>query len=162
MRYTLVEGQGNFGSIDGDGAAAARYTECRLSKIGDDMLRDIEKDTVKFIDNYDGTTQEPTVLPSPLPQLLLNGSLGIAVGMATNIPPHNLTEVCDALAYMLDHPKAETEDLFEFIQGPDFPTGGIIYDQKEIISAYSQGKGAILMRGKADVVEKKDGSEQII
>ncbi len=162
MRYTLVDGQGNFGSIDGDGAAAARYTECRLSKIGDEMLRDIEKDTVKFIDNYDGTTQEPTVLPSPLPQLLLNGSLGIAVGMATNIPPHNLTEVLDASIHLLDHPKAETEDLFEFIQGPDFPTGGIIYDQKEIISAYSQGKGAILMRGKADVVEKKDGSEQII
>ncbi|MFA4881170.1 MAG: DNA gyrase subunit A [Candidatus Doudnabacteria bacterium] len=162
MRYTLVDGQGNFGSIDGDGAAAARYTECRLSKIGDDMLRDIEKDTVKFIDNYDGTTQEPTVLPSPLPQLLLNGSLGIAVGMATNIPPHNLTEVLDASIYLLDHPKAETEDLFEFIQGPDFPTGGIIYDQKEIISAYSQGKGSILMRGKADVVEKKDGAEQII
>jgi len=162
MRYTLVDGQGNFGSIDGDGAAAARYTECRLSKIGDETLRDIEKDTVKFIDNYDGTTQEPTVLPSPLPQLLLNGSLGIAVGMATNIPPHNLGEVTDALIYMLDHPKAETEDLFQFIQGPDFPTGGIIYDQKEVISAYSQGKGSILMRGKADVVEKKDGSEQII
>jgi DNA gyrase subunit A len=162
MRYTLVDGQGNFGSIDGDGAAAARYTECRLSKIGDEMLQDIEKDTVNFVDNYDGTTKEPTVLPSPLPQLLLNGSLGIAVGMATNIPPHNLTEVLDASIYMLDHPKAETEDLFEFIQGPDFPTGGIIYDQKEIISAYSQGKGSILMRGKADVVEKKDGSEQII
>jgi len=162
MRYTLVDGQGNFGSIDGDGAAAARYTECRLSKIGDDMLRDIERDTVKFVDNYDGTTKEPTVLPSPLPQLLLNGSLGIAVGMATNIPPHNLTEVADALIYMLDHPKAETEDLFEFIQGPDFPTGGIIYDQKEVISAYSQGKGSILMRGKAEVVEKKDGAEQII
>jgi DNA gyrase subunit A len=162
MRYTLVDGQGNFGSIDGDGAAAARYTECRLSKIGDEMLKDIEKDTVNFIDNYDGQTQEPTVLPSPLPQLLLNGSLGIAVGMATNIPPHNITEVLDASIYMLDHPKAETEDLFEFVQGPDFPTGGIIYDQKEIISAYSQGKGAILMRGKADVVEKKDGSEQIV
>jgi DNA gyrase subunit A len=162
MRYTLVDGQGNFGSIDGDGAAAARYTECRLSKVGDEMLSDIEKDTVNFIDNYDGTTKEPTVLPSPLPQLLLNGSLGIAVGMATNIPPHNLGEVADALVYMLDHPKAETEDLFEFIQGPDFPTGGIIYDQKEVITAYSQGKGSILMRGKADVVEKKDGAEQII
>ncbi len=162
MRYTLVDGQGNFGSIDGDGAAAARYTECRLSKIGDEMLKDIEKDTVNFVDNYDGMTKEPTVLPSPLPQLLLNGSLGIAVGMATNIPPHNLTEVLDASVYMLDHPKAETEDLFEFVQGPDFPTGGIIYDQKEIITAYSQGKGAILMRGKADVVEKKDGAEQII
>ena len=162
MRYTLVDGQGNFGSIDGDGAAAARYTECRLSKVGDEMLKDIERDTVKFIDNYDGSTQEPTVLPSPLPQLLLNGSLGIAVGMATNIPPHNITEVLDASIHLLDHPKAETEDLFEFVQGPDFPTGGIIYDQKEIISAYSQGKGAILMRGRADVVEKKDGAEQII
>ncbi|MFA6190397.1 MAG: DNA gyrase subunit A [Candidatus Staskawiczbacteria bacterium] len=162
MRYTLVDGQGNFGSIDGDGAAAARYTECRLTKLGDEMLKDIEKDTVKFVDNYDGMTTEPTVLPSPLPQLLLNGSLGIAVGMATNIPPHNLTEVVDASIYVLEHPKAETEDLFEFVQGPDFPTGGIIYDQKEIITAYSQGKGAILMRGKADVVEKKDGAEQII
>jgi DNA gyrase subunit A len=162
MRYTLVDGQGNFGSIDGDGAAAARYTECRLAKVGDEMLNDIDKGTVNFIDNYDGTTKEPTVLPSPFPQLLLNGSLGIAVGMATNIPPHNLTEVMDALVHMLDHPKAETEDLFEFIQGPDFPTGGIIYDQKEVISAYSQGKGSILMRGKADVVEKKDGAEQII
>ena len=162
MRYTLVDGQGNFGSIDGDGAAAARYTECRLSKVGDEMLRDIEKNTVNFVDNYDGTTQEPTVLPAPLPQLLLNGSLGIAVGMATNIPPHNLSEVVDALVHVLDHPKAETEDLFEFVQGPDFPTGGIIYDQKEIISAYSQGKGSILMRGTADIVEKKDGSEQIV
>ncbi|MCX6721868.1 MAG: DNA gyrase subunit A, partial [Candidatus Staskawiczbacteria bacterium] len=139
-----------------------RYTECRLSKIGDETLRDIDKDTVNFVDNYDGMTKEPTVLPSPLPQLLLNGSLGIAVGMATNIPPHNLTEVMDALIHMVDHPKAETEDLFEFIQGPDFPTGGIIYDQKEIITAYSQGKGSILMRGTADIVEKKDGNEQII
>lgn len=162
MRYPLIDGQGNFGSIDGDGAAAARYTECRLTKIGEEMLRDIDKDTVKFIDNYDGMTTEPTVLPSPLPQLLLNGSLGIAVGMATNIPPHNLTEVMDALIHVLAHPKAETPDLFEFIQGPDFPTGGIIYDQKEVISAYSQGKGAILVRGKVDVVEKKDGAEQII
>jgi len=162
MRYPLINGQGNWGSIDGDGAAAMRYTECKLTKIGEEMLRDIEKDTVNFVDNYDGTRQEPVVLPSPFPQLLLNGTLGIAVGMATNIPPHNLTEVLDAAIYMLDHPKAETEDLFEFIQGPDFPTGGIIYDQKEIITAYSQGKGAILIRGKADVVERKDGSEQII
>ncbi len=162
MRYPLITPQGNFGSIDGDGSAASRYTECKLSKIGEAMLEDIEKDTVNFTDNYDGTRREPTVLPSPMPQLLLNGSLGIAVGMATNIPPHNLTELSDALIYLLAHPKAETEDLFQFIQGPDFPTGGIIYDQKEIISAYSQGKGAILMRGKADVIEKKDGSEQIV
>ncbi|HQK63529.1 MAG TPA: DNA gyrase subunit A, partial [Candidatus Staskawiczbacteria bacterium] len=162
MRYPLINGQGNWGSIDGDGAAAMRYTECKLTKIGEMMLQDIEKNTVDFIDNYDGTKKEPVVLPSPVPQLLLNGTLGIAVGMATNIPPHNLTEVLDACIYVLAHPKAETEDLFEFIQGPDFPTGGIIYDQKEIIAAYSQGKGSILIRGKADVVEKKDGSEQII
>jgi DNA gyrase subunit A len=162
LRYPLIQGQGNWGSIDGDGAAAMRYTECKLSKVGEMMLQDIDKDTVNFMDNYDGTRQEPVVLPSPLPQLLLNGSLGIAVGMATNIPPHNLTEVTDALIHLLDHPKAETEDLFEFIQGPDFPTGGIIYDQKEIISAYSQGKGSVLMRGTADIVEKKDGAEQII
>lgn len=162
MRYPLAQGQGNFGSIDGDSPAAQRYTECRLSGVGEEMLRDIEKNTVNFVDNYDGTRKEPAVLPSPFPQLLLNGTLGIAVGMATNIPPHNLTEVADALIYMLDHPKAETEDLFKFVQGPDFPTGGIIYDQKEIISAYSQGKGSILMRGKAEVIERKDGSEKIV
>ena len=162
LRYPLIQGQGNWGSIDGDSAAAMRYTECKLSKVGELLLQDIEKDTVNFIDNYDGTRKEPVVLPSPLPQLLLNGSLGIAVGMATNIPPHNLTEVMDASIHLLDYPKAETPDLFEFIQGPDFPTGGIIYDQKEIISAYSQGKGSILMRGKADVVERKDGQEQIV
>jgi len=162
LRYPLIQGQGNWGSIDGDSAAAMRYTECKLSKVGELMLTDIEKDTVNFTDNYDGTRREPAVLPSPVPQLLLNGSLGIAVGMATNIPPHNLTEVMNASIHLLDHPKAETPDLFEFIQGPDFPTGGIIYDQKEIISAYSQGKGSILMRGKADVVERKDGQEQIV
>lgn len=162
LRYPMINGQGNWGSIDGDGAAAMRYTECKLTKIGELMLQDIEKNTVNFVDNYDGTRKEPVVLPSPVPQLLLNGSLGIAVGMATNIPPHNLTEVLDATIYMLDRPRAETEDLFQFIQGPDFPTGGIIYDQKEIISAYSQGKGSIIMRGKADVVEKKDGHEQIL
>lgn len=162
LRYPLVNPQGNFGSIDGDGAAASRYTESKLTRLGEEMLRDIEKDTVNFMDNYDGTRQEPTVLPSPLPQLLLNGSLGIAVGMATNIPPHNLGELVDASTYLLDHEKAETPDLFQFIQGPDFPTGGIIYDQKAIIEAYSQGKGAIVMRGKADIVAKKDESEQII
>ncbi|MDO8530084.1 MAG: DNA gyrase subunit A [bacterium] len=162
LRYPLVNPQGNFGSIDGDGAAASRYTESKLSKLGEELLRDIEKDTVNFMDNYDGTRREPTVLPSPVPQLLLNGSLGIAVGMATNIPPHNLTELIDAINHLLENPKAETPDLFQFIQGPDFPTGGIIYDQKEIISAYSQGKGSIIMRGKAEITEKKDGSEQIL
>jgi DNA gyrase subunit A len=128
LRYPLVQGQGNFGSIDGDPPAAMRYSEARLSSLGEEMLRDIAKNTVDFTDNYDGTRKEPTVLPSPLPQLFLNGSLGIAVGMATNIPPHNLSETVDALIYLLDHPKADTEDLFQFIQGPDFPTGGIVYD----------------------------------
>lgn len=162
MRYPLVTPQGNFGSVDGDTAASMRYTEAKLSKIGEAMLADIDKDTVNFSDNYDGTRKEPNVLPSPLPQLLLNGSLGIAVGMATNIPPHNLTEVVDATVHVLDNPKADTPDLFQFIQGPDFPTGGVIYDQKEIITAYSQGKGSIIMRGKADITEKKDGAEQIV
>jgi len=163
LRYTLIKGQGNFGSIDGDPPAAMRYTEARLSKVGEEMLKDIEKETVDFTDNFDGTRKEPVVLPSPVPQLLLNGSLGIAVGMATNIPTHNLTEVCDALLYLLDHPKAETEDLFKFIQGPDFPTGGIIYDQKEILQAYSQGKGPILTRGKAEIQEhEKTGRRRIV
>lgn len=162
LRYPLIDGQGNFGSLDGDPPAAMRYTEARLSKIGEEMLRDIEKETVDWADNYDGTRKEPTVLPSPLPQLLLNGSLGIAVGMATNIPPHNLSEVCDALLYLIDHPKADTESLFKFIKGPDFPTGGIIFDQKEIIAAYSQGKGPILTRGKAEILDSDKGKRQII
>ena len=162
LRYPLVSGQGNFGSIDGDEAAAYRYTECKLSKIGQEMLRDIEKETVDFVPNYDGTRKEPTVLPSPLPQLLLNGSLGIAVGMATNIPPHNLSEVVDSLIYLIDHPNADTEDLFQFIKGPDFPTGGEIYNQKEIIQAYSQGKGPILVRGKAEIKSEKGRSQIII
>jgi len=164
LRYPLIAGQGNWGSIDDPSEyAAMRYTECRLSRIGEEMLKDIEKDTVNFVDNYDGTRKEPTVSPSPLPQLLLNGSLGIAVGMATNIPPHNLGEVVDALNYLVEHPKATTEELFKFIKGPDFPTGGSIYNQKEIISTYSQGKGPILMRGKAEIQEKgKTGNQQII
>src|SRR5574344_630505 len=161
-RYPLIHGQGNFGSIDGDGAADMRYTEAKMSKVSSLLLQDLQKETVDFRPNYDQTKKEPVVLPTLVPNLLLNGTLGIAVGMATNIPPHNLGEVVDATIYMLDHPKAQTEDLFQFVQGPDFPTGGIIYDQKEIISAYSQGKGSILMRGRADVVEKKDGAEQII
>ena len=158
LRYPLVEGQGNFGSIDGDPPAAMRYTECRLSRIGEEMLRDIGRDTVDFADNYDGTRKEPMVLPSPVPQLLLNGSLGIAVGMATNIPPHNLSELTDALVYFLDHPKAATEDLFQFIKGPDFPTGGTIYDRQAIIEAYSQGKGPILIRGKVEIIEGEKGA----
>ncbi len=162
MRYPLIQGQGNFGSVDGDPPSAMRYSEARLSKIGEAMLEDIQKDTVDFNDNYDGTRKEPVVLPSPVPQLLLNGSLGIAVGMATNIPPHNLGEVVDACIHMIDNPDADTEDLFQFIKGPDFPTGGEIYDREAIISAYSQGKGSITLRGKADIVEDSNGRSQII
>ena len=155
LRYPLVQGQGNFGSVDGDSAAAYRYTECRLSKIGQETLKDIEKNTIDFVNNYDGTRKEPTVLPSPLPQLLLNGSLGIAVGMATNIPPHNLSEVVAAAIYLIDNPKATTEDLFRFVKGPDFPTGGSIFSKRDIIEAYSQGRGPIVTRGKAEIVERK-------
>ena len=163
LRYPLIQGQGNFGSIDGDPPAAQRYTECRFSKIGQELLKDIAKDTVNFVENYDGTRKEPQVLPSPLPQLLLNGSLGIAVGMATNIPPHNLTEIINALIYLTDHSKATTEDLLGFVQGPDFPTGGIIYDKDGIISAYSQGKGPIVVRGKTEIIEKeKTGRFQVV
>ncbi|MFA4998865.1 MAG: DNA gyrase subunit A [Candidatus Paceibacterota bacterium] len=163
LRYPLINGQGNFGSIDNDPPAAMRYTECRMSKIGEETLKDIEKDTVDFVENYDGTRKEPQVLPSPLPQLLLNGSLGIAVGMATNIPTHNLFEVCDATVHLIDNPKADTEDLFEFVKGPDFPTGGEIFDQKAILQAYSQGSGPILVRGKVEILEhEKTGRQQII
>jgi DNA gyrase subunit A len=163
LRYPLIEGQGNFGSIDNDPAAAMRYTECRLSRIGEETLKDIDKDTVDFVDNFDGTRKEPQVLPSPVPQLLLNGSLGIAVGMATNIPTHNLSEVCDALIYLIDNPKADTEELFKFVQGPDFPTGGVIYDQKGILQAYSQGKGPIVTRAKAEIMEQeKTGKQRIV
>ena len=163
LRYPLIKGQGNWGSVDGDKQAAMRYTECRLSRIGEEMLRDIGKDTVNFRPNYDGTRKEPIVLPSPLPQLLLNGSLGIAVGMATNVPPHNLTEVSDALIHLIDYSKATIEDVFQFIKGPDFPTAGAIYSKKDIIFAYSQGKGPIVVRGKADIAEKEEkGRTQII
>jgi len=162
LRYPLIQGQGNFGSIDGDPPSAMRYSEAKLSKIGEEILKDIEKNTVDFMDNYDGTRKEPMVLPSPVPQLLLNGSFGIAVGMATNIPPHNLSEVIDGLIYLLSHPRAATEDLFQYIKGPDFPTGGQIFDQKEIIQVYSQGKGPILTRGKAEIGETKEGRIQII
>lgn len=161
LRYPLIQGQGNFGSIDGDPPAAQRYTECRLSAVGEEILRDIKKDTVDFIDNYDRSRKEPVVLPSPLPQLLLNGSLGIAVGMATNIPPHNLSEVIDAAIYLIDHPKADTEDLLEFVKGPDFPTGGKIYGQKEMIEVYSQGRGPIVVRGKTETTRSKKGKTRI-
>jgi len=162
MRYPLIDGQGNFGSIDGDSAAAMRYSEARMSRIGEEMLRDIGKDTVDFVDNYDGTRKEPLVLPSPVPQLLLNGTLGIAVGMATNIPPHNLRELIDALHFLIEHPKATTEDLFSFIKGPDFPTGGTIFNKQEIIAAYSQGRGPIVMRGKAEITEDEKKPQIVI
>ncbi|MEA2092517.1 MAG: DNA gyrase subunit A [Patescibacteria group bacterium] len=148
-------------SVDGDPPSAMRYSEARLSKMGEIMLQDIQKETVDFISNYDGTKKEPTVLPSPVPQLLLNGSLGIAVGMATNIPPHNIGEIVDATVHLIENSKADTEDLFQFVKGPDFPTGGEIYNKEDIISAYSQGRGSITIRGKAEVVEEK-GKTQII
>lgn len=162
MRYPLVDGQGNFGSVDGDAPAAMRYTEARMTAIAGAMLSDIEKETVPFIDNYDGTQQEPSVLPSAVPNLLLNGALGIAVGMTTNIPPHNLGEIVDALVYLIQHPKATTEDLLEFVKGPDFPTGGIIYNEKEIAATYATGKGSILMRSVAEIVEKKNSFQIVI
>lgn len=162
MRYPLVWGQGNFGSMDGDSAAAYRYTEAKLKGIAEEMLLDIEKDTVNFVPNFDGSHNEPLVLPAKLPNLLLNGTMGIAVGMATDIPPHNLTELCDGITYLIDNPKANVEDLMKYIKGPDFPTGGIIYDIKEIQRAYATGKGAIVMRAKAEIIEDKSGKFKII
>ncbi len=162
MRYPLVMGQGNFGSMDGDNAAAMRYTEAKMEKITDEMLADIEKDTVDFRPNYDDRLKEPTVLPSRIPALLLNGSMGIAVGMATNIPPHNLTEVMKAVLHLIESPEATIEDLMEFIKGPDFPTGGMIYDVEAIKTAYATGRGSVKMRGKADIHELKNGRFQII
>jgi len=162
MRYPLVWGQGNFGSIDGDSAAAMRYTESKLSHVTEALLTDIEKETVDFTPNYDNTIQEPVVLPSRLPNLLLNGGMGIAVGMATNIPPHNLREVCQAINHMVDHPEAEVADLLQFIKGPDFPTGGLIYDRNEINQAYITGKGKVLMRAKTEIEEEKSGLFRII
>lgn len=162
MRETMVHGQGNFGSMDGDPPAAMRYTEAKLSAIAEEMLFDIEKDTVNFVPNYDGSTSEPRVLPSKLPCLLLNGSMGIAVGMATNIPPHNLSELCDGVCAVIDNPKISVEELMEFVKGPDFPTGGIIYNKKDIEAAYATGRGGIVLRAKADIQETKTGLFHII
>ncbi len=162
LRYTLINGQGNFGSIDGDSPAAMRYTECRLTHLAEEMMVDIDKETVDWADNYDGTRKEPTVLPAKVPQLLVNGAMGIAVGMATNIPPHNLREVIEATIHLIRNPEASTEDLCQFVQGPDFPTGGVIYDKKAILSAYSLGKGAIVSRAKTEIVETKKSFFQII
>src|SRR6056297_2799206 len=161
MRYPLVTGQGNFGSMDGDGAAAMRYTEARLAPIAEELLYDIEKETVDFTPNFDGSQKEPTVLPAKLPQLLLNGTMGIAVGMATNIPPHNLTELSNAIIHLIDNPEASVEELTEIIKGPDFPTGGIIYNKKDIAQAYATGKGGVVMRGRAEIEELKGGKHAI-
>ena len=161
-RYPLVLGQGNFGSIDGDSAAAMRYTEAKMSRISSELLRDLEKETVDFRPNYDQTRKEPVVLPSAVPALLLNGTLGIAVGMATNIPSHNLAEVIDATTRLIDNENATTEDLMQFIKGPDFPTGGVAYGYKDMLHAYSSGRGGVVCRGEAEIVERKEGLSQII
>jgi DNA gyrase subunit A len=162
LRYPLVEGQGNFGSIDGDAPAAMRYTEARLAAISDEMLGDIDKDTVNFGPNFDGSLQEPLLLPATLPNLLVNGSSGIAVGMATNIPPHNLNEVADAVIYLLDNPQAEVKDLMRYIKGPDFPTGGVICGKSGIKEAYQTGKGKLLVRARATIEHQKSGKDLII
>ena len=161
-RYLLVNGQGNFGSMDGDPPAAMRYTEAKMHRLADELLQDIDKETVDYRDTYDGENQEPTVLPAKLPNLLLNGQLGIAVGMATNIPPHNLSEVVDATVYKIDHPDAQLDDLLKFIKGPDFPTGGILYGADSLRTAYATGRGGVVTRGVAEVVEGNKGRHQIV
>jgi DNA gyrase subunit A len=161
-RYPLILGQGNFGSIDGDSAAAYRYTEAKMTKLAGELLSDIEKKTVDFRPNFDSTKKEPIVLPAGVPNLLLNGTLGIAVGMATNIPPHNLGEVVDATLHLIENEKASTEDLLQFVKGPDFPLGGVIFNEKDIHAAYANGRGGVVCRGEAEIVEEKSGSFQII
>jgi DNA gyrase subunit A len=162
MRYPLILGQGNFGSIDGDGAAAMRYTEAKMSRMSEELLRDLEKETVNWRPNYDGTLKEPEVLPAAVPNILLNGTLGIAVGMATSIPPHNLRELSNALHHLIDDPDATVEDLMEHVSGPDFPTGAVAFNKKDLLHAYSTGKGGVVVRGVADIVEDKKGNYQII
>lgn len=162
MRYMLINGQGNFGSMDGDPPAAMRYTEAKMHRLADELLADIDKDTVDFRDNYDGTTQEPSVLPAKIPALLLNGQLGIAVGMATNIPPHNLSELIDATIHQIDHSDATLDDLLEYVKGPDFPTGGVVYGKDSLRTAYATGRGGVVTRGIAEIVEGKKGRHQIV
>ena len=162
LRYPLAIGQGNWGSIDGDSAAAMRYTETKMSRLSGEMLRDLEKDTVDWRANYDSTKKEPVVMPAAFPNLILNGTLGIAVGMASNIPPHNLREVCGAVIHLIDNKGATTEDLLQFIKGPDFPTGGVAYGEKDIHHAYGNGKGGVVVRGEAEITETKAGAFQII
>lgn len=162
MRYPLVMGQGNFGSIDGDSAAAMRYTEAKMSRVSNELLRDLEKETVDFRPNYDGTRKEPIVFPSSVPNLLLNGTLGIAVGMATNIPPHNLGEVIEATIALIDEPEATSEDLLKYVKGPDFPTGGIVFGEKDMHHAYTSGRGGVVVRGEAEIIEEKNANQIII
>ena len=162
MRYCLVDGQGNFGSMDNDPPAAMRYTESRLARIADEMLVDIDKDTVDFVPNFDDSLEEPSVLPAKLPNLLINGSSGIAVGMATNIPPHNLTEVCDAIGYLIENPEAEIEDLMKFVKGPDFPTAGIIRGQEGIENAYASGQGKVVVRARVAEEQTKSGKLSLV
>ena len=162
MRYTLVEGQGNFGSMDGDDPAASRYTEARMDKVGAELLADIEKETVDFRDNFDGTEKEPVVLPAALPNILLNGQMGIAVGMATNIPPHNLGEVVDATVALIENPEASLEDLMKHVKGPDFPTGAEVYGGAPMKQAYATGKGSVTIRAVANIEERKNGRFNIV
>ena len=162
MRYTLVQGQGNFGSMDGDPPAAHRYTEARLDKPAEELLADIEKDTVDFRDNFDGSEQEPVVLPAKVPNLLLNGQIGIAVGMATSIPTHNLSELVDATVHLIDHPAATVDDLLEYVKGPDFPTGAVVYGGASMRQAYQTGRGSVMMRAVAEIEETKRGRHQIV
>jgi len=162
LRHVLIDGQGNFGSVDNDPPAAMRYTEARLAEIAEETLVDIDKDTVAFVPNFDDSLKEPSVLPARLPNLLVNGSSGIAVGMATSIPPHNLGEICDAISYLIDNPQASTEELLEFVKGPDFPTGAVILGQDGIKSAYATGRGKVVVRAKASEVSTKGGRRQII
>ncbi len=162
LRYPLIDGQGNFGSMDGDGAAAMRYTEARMSALAEELLVDLDKETVDWRDNYDTTRKEPIVLPGRLPNLLLNGTLGIAVGMATDIPPHNLGEIIDGITMLIENPEATVEELCSVIQGPDFPTGGIIYDVNAIKNAYATGKGGVVIRAKTEIIETKTGGMRIV
>ncbi len=162
MRHPLVRGQGNFGSMDGDSAAAMRYTECKLEKISEDILSDLEKETVDFMPNYDGVHKEPVILPAKIPQLLLNGTVGIAVGMATSIPPHNLSELCSAITLLIENPEASIDDIMEHVKGPDFPTGGQVFNIKDIQHAYATGRGPVVTRGKAEIIEGSHGSFQIV
>ncbi|MCK5322450.1 MAG: DNA gyrase subunit A, partial [Candidatus Aenigmarchaeota archaeon] len=162
MNHLLVSGQGNFGSVDGDNAAAMRYTEARMTALAEELLRDIEKETVNFVPNFDESLEEPSVLPAKSPNLLINGSTGIAVGMATNIPPHNLGEVCEGIIKVIDNPEIELSDLMNIIKAPDFPTGGLICGRDGVAAAYRSGKGKVIVRSKVDVVERDTNRLSII